>query len=345
MVVTWHQNRSNSLAAKADWKNQATLAREHARDIRNVQPSTRAWTRCAPCSKRSGRPSKPSRPLAALQQQRTNAQHWYVLLGDATVTPPAATTSPPSPPRAPRSPGSSQSVRPCRAHQPPPAGRAFIAEVCLIPQGEQMRQSLSELVAELKRYPLFRATSMSSHRNGAANLSPRTSSSPNATSRSNSTSPKQPNPAPCPCPVPWSPTGSRAPRSGCPPAPSIPRGHEQEQPEQPPAMNLRTSTLQQLLGARRARARHRLSRGASVPSRDARPRWTHPTPPCASAWPRPPKPACPAPRRSPRSATASRSCAPPPTPSPPPCAKPSPASKHHRKSGPASTNPSNSSNS
>jgi hypothetical protein len=36
------------------------------------------------------------------------------------------------------------------------SSRAFIAEVCLVPQGEQMRQILSDLVSDLKRYPLFR---------------------------------------------------------------------------------------------------------------------------------------------------------------------------------------------
>ena len=52
--------------------------------------------------------------------------------------------------------GSGTATSASAATNAPVSSRTFVAEVCLVPQGEDMRRALSELVGDLKRYALFR---------------------------------------------------------------------------------------------------------------------------------------------------------------------------------------------
>jgi len=155
MVATWNQTRI--LAAKAEWKEDAVRALQQARDIRVVSEGFNArMDALRPVLESQRQTVETLQVLGALQQQRTNAQHWYVLLGDALSYAATSNNFPPPPPPKPPESRYLLSLPPQPATNAPPANRAYIAEVCLIPQGEQMRQALSELVGELKRYPLFR---------------------------------------------------------------------------------------------------------------------------------------------------------------------------------------------
>ncbi|MFN0066916.1 MAG: hypothetical protein ACKVYV_04680 [Limisphaerales bacterium] len=90
--------------------------------------------------------------LAALRRERTNDAFWYVLVGDlesylrgGALWAAATNRAEESPPR----------IGP-----PPPPGllpaRALVAEAGFLPQGEEMRQALSELVGRLQASPPFR---------------------------------------------------------------------------------------------------------------------------------------------------------------------------------------------
>jgi hypothetical protein len=149
-----HQSRL--LERKRAWSAEATRALEQARDIRIVAEgfNTRLDA-LRPVLEQQRQTVETLQVLGVLQRQRTNAQHWYVLLADSlsyaagtNTFPPAATPRPPELRTPPPTPASQTN--------PPAPARAFIAEVCLIPQGESMRQALSDLVGELKRFPLFR---------------------------------------------------------------------------------------------------------------------------------------------------------------------------------------------
>lgn len=144
------------LDARHAWKQQATLALGQARDIRMVSEGFNSrMDALRPVLEQQRQTVETLQVLGVLQRQRTNTEHWYVLLADSlsyaagsnTFTP-HTLTRPPDPRTTPPSLAASTNAL--------PPSRAFIAEVCLIPQGEAMRQALSELVGELKRFPLFR---------------------------------------------------------------------------------------------------------------------------------------------------------------------------------------------
>lgn len=145
------------LARKRAWKAEATQALGHARDIRIVSEGFNTRMEALrPVLEQQRQTVETLQVLGVLQRQRTNAQHWYVLLADALSY--ASGTNTFAPPAPPRPPEARLTVAPTLTptNPPPSLARAFIAEVCLIPQGESMRQTLGELVGELKRFTLFR---------------------------------------------------------------------------------------------------------------------------------------------------------------------------------------------
>ncbi len=153
------QHQRQVLDGKAEWKQRATRTLAEAREIRTLSESFNArQDALRPIFERQRQTVETLEVLAALQRQRTNDTHWYVLLGDrlsyAAGSNHFAALAPPAPPRSaePR-PGSPP---PASTNAPATPDRSFVAEVCLLPQGEKMRQALSELVADLKRFPLFR---------------------------------------------------------------------------------------------------------------------------------------------------------------------------------------------
>lgn len=91
--------------------------------------------------------------LATLRRERTNDTFWYVLVGDLDSYERGTAALLPATNRA------TEMFGP-RLGPPPPPGlpgaRAMVAEVGLLPQGEEMRQALSELVARLRASPPFR---------------------------------------------------------------------------------------------------------------------------------------------------------------------------------------------
>ncbi len=153
-TAAWRQK--NLLANKAAWKAEASLALQQARDIRFFSDGLNArMDALRPVLEQQRQTVETLQVLTALQGRRTNAQHWYVLLADAASYNAGSNNflpaPPPRPPEARFTPGAL-----AVGTNPPPLARAFIAEVCLIPEGEAMRQTLSEMVGELKRFPLFR---------------------------------------------------------------------------------------------------------------------------------------------------------------------------------------------
>ncbi len=90
--------------------------------------------------------------LALLQQARSNQSFWYVLFADqksyyaaplwGATNAPAATNAPSLPAFAPTN--------------PPGSKDGFIAELCVPEEGDAQRRTLSRLVADLKRSPLFK---------------------------------------------------------------------------------------------------------------------------------------------------------------------------------------------
>lgn len=153
-AATAYQTRA--LAAKSAWKERASDALQHALEIRTVAETFNArLDNFRPVLERQRQTVETLRLLADLQRERTNANHWYVLLADAeSYSAGSNNFAVASAPRSIESRFSASSA--VLSSNAPSTGRAFIAEVCLIPQGEQMRQALSDLVGDLKRYPLFR---------------------------------------------------------------------------------------------------------------------------------------------------------------------------------------------
>lgn len=91
--------------------------------------------------------------LATLRRERTNDTFWYVLVGDLeSYERGTAALLPPT--------NRAAEVLGPRLGPPPPPGlpgaRALVAEVGLLPQGEEMRQTLSDLVGRLRASPPFR---------------------------------------------------------------------------------------------------------------------------------------------------------------------------------------------
>lgn len=91
--------------------------------------------------------------LATLRRERTNDTFWYVLVGDLeSYERGTAALLPPT--------NRAVEVLGPRLGPPPPPGlpgaRALVAEVGLLPQGEEMRQALSDLVGRLRASPPFR---------------------------------------------------------------------------------------------------------------------------------------------------------------------------------------------
>ncbi len=155
LVAMLHQ--SQRLAAKAEWQRKAATALQQAKDIRAVAEGFNArMDAFRPVLERQRQTVETLQSLGVIQRQRTNANHWYVLLADSISYASGSNNfnASPPPPRQ-LDPRASTTPYATATNSPPPA-RAIVAEICLVPQGEQMRQALSELVGELKRYPLFR---------------------------------------------------------------------------------------------------------------------------------------------------------------------------------------------
>jgi Tfp pilus assembly PilM family ATPase len=85
------------------------------------------------------------RTLALLQQIKSNRSLWFVLFADQQTY---FSTQPPTNAAAPR-------IDSSPATNAPAARHGFVAELCLVEQGEAMRQTLSRIVADLKADPLF----------------------------------------------------------------------------------------------------------------------------------------------------------------------------------------------
>lgn len=154
-AATWQQTRT--LARKEAWRDDAIAALGRAQEMRVVAEgyNTRL-DEFRPVLERQRHTVDLLQTLAVIQRQRTNANHWYVLLADSLSYANGSNHFAPQPPTRPADPRFSAAPGPTLATNPPPPARAVIAEVCLVPQGEQMRQALSDLVGELKRFPVFR---------------------------------------------------------------------------------------------------------------------------------------------------------------------------------------------
>lgn len=100
------------------------------------------------------------RTLALLQQARSNQTYWYVLLGDPQTyfthplpAPPPGTnapgaTNPPAPPSRPTGVAAAST-------NPPPTRPGFIAELCIAEPGVSARQTLGQVINDLRRESLF----------------------------------------------------------------------------------------------------------------------------------------------------------------------------------------------
>ncbi len=151
--------QSRLLREKAQWRREASVALQHAYDIRALAEEFNArMDAFRPVIMRQRRTVQTLEILNALREQRTNADHWYVLLADARSYAAGSNhftqaTSPPPPALAAPMPASL--ALPNALTNLPPSPRTFIAEICLVPEGEQMRQSLSEIVGALQQFPVF----------------------------------------------------------------------------------------------------------------------------------------------------------------------------------------------
>ncbi len=154
-AATAYQTRA--LAQKAAWQGRATDALRHAEDIRYTAEIFNArMDAFRPVLEHQRQTVDTLRVLQALQSERTNANHWYVLLADAASY--AAGSNNFAASAGVGRPGDGRFPPPPSVlmSNPPPSNRAFVAEACLVPEGEKMRQALSDLVSDLKRHPLFR---------------------------------------------------------------------------------------------------------------------------------------------------------------------------------------------
>jgi len=143
------------LDEKRVWREAASAALQNARDIRGVAEAFNLrLDALRPVLERQRQTVETLQVLGVLQQERTNANHWYVLLADGASY--AAGSNDVAGGLATKPPDSRPSAQPASPTNAPPSARTFVAEVCLVPQGEQMRKALSDLVGDLKRYPLFR---------------------------------------------------------------------------------------------------------------------------------------------------------------------------------------------
>jgi hypothetical protein len=142
------------LREKGEWIERAARAVQQAEDIRAVAEGFNArLDSLRPVLERQRQTVETLQTLAALQQQRTNDQYWYVLLADA------ASYSAGSNNFAANTLARNLDTRAVPggvATNTPVSSRVFVAEVCFVPRGEAMRQMLSDLVSELKRHPVFR---------------------------------------------------------------------------------------------------------------------------------------------------------------------------------------------
>ncbi len=151
------REQSRLLAEKKSWREAAAAALQHARSIRGVAEGFNSRLEgMRPVLERQRQTVETLQVLNVLQQQRTSSNSWYVLLADGasySVGSNDVAAAPASPKTSdPRGAPGAIGV----ATNLPMSSRTFVAEVCLIPQGEEMRQALSELVTDLKRYPVFR---------------------------------------------------------------------------------------------------------------------------------------------------------------------------------------------
>lgn len=152
--------QTRRLAEQDDWRQRATRAMESAQESRRVAEILNGRLAAfRPVLERQRQTVETLQVLASLQEQRTHDSHWYVLLADAASYQAgsnhfAGISTRPSALALGASVGSAVGVS--GPTNGPPVPRSFIAEVCLVPQGEQMRQALSELVNDLKRYPVVR---------------------------------------------------------------------------------------------------------------------------------------------------------------------------------------------
>jgi Tfp pilus assembly PilM family ATPase len=93
--------------------------------------------------------------LALLQQVRSNQAFWYVLFADQKsyyTAPLWGATNAPPPTNAPAIPPALSAA----PTNPPSLKDGFVAELCVPEEGDAQRRTLSRVVAELKRSPLFK---------------------------------------------------------------------------------------------------------------------------------------------------------------------------------------------
>jgi Tfp pilus assembly PilM family ATPase len=161
VVLAWAIHvQTRRLDEQDDWRQRATRAMDSAQEGRQVAESLNGrLSAFRPVLERQRQTVETLQILASLQEQRTNDSHWYVLLADAASYQAGSNhfAEMPSRPSAmtPTAPAGSAMGNQGLTNAPA-VPRSFIAEVCLVPKGEQMRQALSELVNDLKRYPVVR---------------------------------------------------------------------------------------------------------------------------------------------------------------------------------------------
>jgi len=156
-LVMGMREQGRRLSERKQWTEAASAALDHARNIRVVAEAYNARLEVMrPVLERQRQTVETLQVLGVLQRQRTNSGYWYVLLADGVSYASGSNdvSAPPAVARTPEMRGPLAGVG--GMTNPPVTSRTFVAEVCLIPQGEEMRRALSELVGDLKQYPLFR---------------------------------------------------------------------------------------------------------------------------------------------------------------------------------------------
>jgi Tfp pilus assembly PilM family ATPase len=130
--------------------NQSQAVLEEAKGVETLNRQLEeAYERLRPALKQQKRTVDKLTTLALLQKVRGDKKLWFVLFADqesyfAGQAAPSGQTNPVV--------GVATALN---TTNPPPVKYGFIAELCLSEEGEVMRQTLSKVVAELKRNPAF----------------------------------------------------------------------------------------------------------------------------------------------------------------------------------------------
>lgn len=141
---TWQKSRLADRKKTLLAQSQAALEKAHATESLTTLLAQQYET-LRPILQRQKETWDTLKTLSALQQVRSNQNFWYILFADQQsyfAARPFGQTNPPP-----------QVVS---ATNFPPAKYGFVAELCVPQEPDVMRRTISQLVTDLKRYPLFR---------------------------------------------------------------------------------------------------------------------------------------------------------------------------------------------